>query len=196
MKEKKSKLDRYAAAMRQMDDERKTISEIQKWLKAEGCVVSAGLISGYLESLRQRRLQDRLLTQIAGGSRQCAEVEKSFGRNPPPELETLIKLQRVILMQLSTQAAANPAFLELIGNSFKAVLDAEKLKVKREQLSLDREKFIVDADIYFSRLLDKAKELLADNKLSRSERIAELRAAAFKDVAALQTSGKLKIPKA
>ena len=43
---------------------------------------------------------------------------------------------------------------------------------------------------------DPIKELLGDNSLSQAQRIAEMRKAAFVDVEALLSSGKLKIPKA
>lgn len=195
MKSHKSKLDQFAAQLADLDVEKKTLSEICEWLASEGCRVSPSRVSEYLERLRSDRRQAALLTQITNGARQCAEVEKQFGKNPAPELETLIKLQRVILLNLSTQANADPSLLALIGNSFKAVLTAEKLKLQREEVSLAKQKFLVDADFYFERLLAKAGELNTSN-LSNAEKIAAMRAEAFKSVDELQASGKIKIPKA
>ncbi|HVU07654.1 MAG TPA: hypothetical protein VHG89_03830 [Verrucomicrobiae bacterium] len=195
-KQRESKLDRYAAALLQMDDEKKTIAQIQSWLKEEGCVVSAGSISNYLAGLRQRRLQDALLGQIASGARQSAAVEKQFSKNPAPELETLIKLQRVILLQLSTQANANPEFLELIGNSFKAVLESEKLKLKRAQLYLAREEFeFQTCEKILKAIRDKESNRIAELNIPNEEKIQLLRQHHFSDVDELEKSGTVKIPK-
>lgn len=168
-----SKLDRYADVLSAMEAEKKTLTEMQRWLKEEGVSVSLSTLSRYLESARQRRLQERLLDQIASGAQQAKDVEKSFGENPPPELETLIKLQRVILLQLSTQANANPDFLELIGNSFKAVMDSEKLKLKREQIDLDRRKIVLLEQK--ATAFDQAKGVLENKELSEEQRAQRMR---------------------
>src|SRR5947209_19784942 len=47
--------------------------------------------------------QGWLLAQIGEGARHCKAIEAEFGKNPPPELETLIKLHRVIVLRLSSQ---------------------------------------------------------------------------------------------
>src|ERR1017187_2875325 len=103
MKARASKLDQFAATLMVMDGEKKTLAEIQTWLKEEGCMVATSTLGAWLESARQRQLQARLLGQITSGARQCRDVEKQFGKNPAPELETLIKLHRVLILQLSTQ---------------------------------------------------------------------------------------------
>ena len=139
-KQKASKLDQYAETLLVMDDDKKTLSEMLDWLRQEGCTVAPSTLSDYLSSARSSRLQSRLLTQIASGARQCAEVEKQFGSNPAPELETLIKLQRVLILNLSTQANADPELMKLVAMSFASVMDAEQLKLKRSQLDLNSRK--------------------------------------------------------
>jgi hypothetical protein len=173
-----SKLDRYAEALAEMERDTKTLKEMQAWLADEGVAVDQSTISRFLESQRQLLLQEKLLGQIASGAKQCQEVEKEFGEHPAPELETLIKLQRVILLNLSTQANANPEMLELIGNSFKAVLTAEKLKLQREVLTLDRDKFQFDAA---KAALAAQKELkaISTSKLSDVEKIRQAHLALF-----------------
>src|ERR1017187_2307635 len=99
-KQRESKLDRYAEVLMEMDDAKKTLAEIQAWLKDEGVTVALNTIGRFLESARSARLQSKLLGQITSGARQCADVEKLFGKNPAPALETLIKLQRVILLDI------------------------------------------------------------------------------------------------
>ena len=169
-KQKKSKLDQYAVTLLEMDDAKKTLPEILAWLKEEGVSVAPSTLSVYLESARRSRLQKKLLAQITSGARQCREVEAEFAKNPAPELETLIKLQRVILLNLSTQANADPGLLELIGNSFKAVMDSEKLKLKREELSLAKDKFQFDAVTACRKHLPALKAIESNKALSESEK--------------------------
>lgn len=123
-----------------MDAEKKTLQEMLAWLREEGVRCSASTLSRFLESQRQARLQDRLLARIASGAEQVRQVEKQFGKNPPPELETLIKLQRVLILNLSTQANADPDLMKLVSQSFGSVMDAERLRIKRGELDLNTRK--------------------------------------------------------
>lgn len=135
-----SKLDQYAETLAQMESEKKTLAEIQAWLKEEGVVASPSTISRFLDSQRSSRLQEKLLARITTGSKLCQEVEAKFGTNPAPELETLIKLQRVLILNLSTQANADPEMMKLVSQSFGAVMDAERLRLKRGELDLNTRK--------------------------------------------------------
>lgn len=58
-----------------------------------------------------------------------------------------------------------------------------------------REKFLLDSDAFFESMLKKAAELNTSN-LSNADKIAAMRAEAFKSVDELQASGRIKIPKA
>lgn len=146
MKQKKSKLDQYAAQLADMDAERKTLPEMQAWLKEEGITVASSTLSAFLSSQRQRLLQDRLLAQIATGARQCQEVEKQFGKNPAPELETLIKLHRSLIMQLATLGNADPEFLKLSDQLTNTVLSVESAKTKaafkEREIALAEQKYL------------------------------------------------------
>ena len=180
-KRRPNKLDQYAAPLAEMELAGKTLAQMQAWLKEDGVSASMGGLSTFLAQLRDTRLQDKLLAQIASGARQCRDVEKEFGEHPAPALETLIKLQRVILLNLSTQANANPAMLDLIGNSFKAVLTAEKLKLQRDSLTLDRDKFQFDAAKAALAAVAEIKNISA-SKLSDTEKIDAARQALFGDL--------------
>src|ERR1017187_2467874 len=181
-KQKPSKLDPFAERLTQWFTPKDkggdglTLAEAQAQLKLDGCSVSPARLSLWWAARQQEFLRDTLLGQIASGARQCAAVEKSFAKNPAPELETLIKLQRVILLNLSTQANVDPSLLDLIGNSFKAVLTAEKLKLQRESLSLDREKFELESAAL---MLDQALRAQADeinaSGLSQAAKLAAMR---------------------
>ena len=69
-KQRESKLDQYADILAAMEAEKKTLAEMQAWLKEEGVIVALSSLSRYLESARTRRLQEKLLGQIATGARQ------------------------------------------------------------------------------------------------------------------------------
>jgi hypothetical protein len=83
------------------------------------------------------------------------------------------------------------------GKQEEIKIELKKVAEKRQQehLNLEREKFLVDSDIYFERLLKKAAEVNAGS-LSNADKIAAMRKEAFKAVDELQQSGKVKIPKA
>ena len=177
-KQHASKLDQYAATLLDLDDQHKTLEDMVAWLRAEGVTASTGRVSGFLSDLRQQRLQARLLGQIASGARQCADVEKQFGKNPAPALETLIKLQRVLILQLSTQANVDPSLMETIFFAFKSVMDSEKVKLKREELGLARDKFQFDAA---EAALKHAAELkvMSVSKLSEADKVNAARKKLF-----------------
>ena len=169
-KQRASRLDRFADTLLALDAQHKTLSEMQAWLKGEGCEIAIGSLSSWLSGERQRRFQKTLLAQIASGAQAVKEVERQFEKNPAPGLETLIKLQRVILLQLSTQANTDPSALELIGNSFRAVMDSEKLKLKREELALAKDKFEFDAAQACLAKLPELKAVSDAPKLSPDEK--------------------------
>ena len=201
MKAKPSKLDQYAETLLAMDDAKKTLLEIQAWLKAEGVTVSLGRISEFLSAARSSRLQASLLAQIATGAQQCKAVERQFARNAAPELETLIKLHRVLILQLSTQGNANPEFLKLADQLMRTAMEfvsgQTKAAHKERELAVAEGKFQLEfcEKILDEALLRKAAELNASG-LNQADKIAAMRKAAFADVEALKASGKLKLPKA
>jgi hypothetical protein len=85
--------------------------------------------------------EEALLAQIASGARQCKEVEKQFAENPAPALETIIKLQRVLIMKLSVQANADPALIELVAKLTKPTMEFAKLQEKRREMELAEAKY-------------------------------------------------------
>lgn len=78
-------------------------------------------------------LQTKLLDQISRGAAQCREIERNLAGNPAPELETLIKLFRVIILKLSVEANVAPDLLKLVNALMKPVLDWARLEEKRKE---------------------------------------------------------------
>src|SRR5246127_423287 len=96
-----SKLDPFAD---QLDHwfgvENLTLAQAADRLHELGCDVSQGNLSHWCRVRRQRQGQEQLLGDITSGAQQCEQVEKEFAQNAAPDMETLLKLHRVLLLQL------------------------------------------------------------------------------------------------
>ena len=142
MKERPSKLDVYAERLEEwLGVEKRTLADVQEQLKADGCMVSLGRLSEWWSRQQSKRQEEFLLDRIASGARQCREVEAQFAQNPAPELETIIKLQRVLIMRLSTQAQVEPEMIELVARLTKPTMEYAKLMEKRRELELAEVKY-------------------------------------------------------
>ncbi|MDB6109775.1 MAG: hypothetical protein JWR69_1525 [Pedosphaera sp.] len=142
MKQKPSKLDAFATQLEQwFGVDKITLEDAQARLKELGCSVSSSRLGEWWEARLTQRMQDQLLGQIASGSRQCKEVERQFGENPAPELETLVKLHRVLILKLSTQANVAPEMVELVTDLMKPVMEFAKLQEKRADRELEQTRF-------------------------------------------------------
>lgn len=197
MKSKPSKLDPHAERLDEWFGIQKlSIAQVQEQLKLDGCVVSSGRLSTWWAARQSQQMQNQLLAQISTGSNQCKEVEKQLGKNPAPELETLVKLHRVLILKLSSQANVDPSLYEVVFNMMKPVLKYAELQEKRKRNDLDREIFETEVS---EKLLDQALRAKADeinsSNMSNADKIAAMRREAFKSVDELQQSGRVKIPK-
>jgi hypothetical protein len=161
--------------------------EAKAWLEGYGIKVSKTALQGFYNSLDIR---------LRFAAVQAAESADTAKAELPADLEAATK-ERI------AQHKFELAFMNLGENQRLQLIQIQQneegmkgnLALNRAKLDLDLKKFLVDSNTYFERLLDKAKELLADNSLTQSDRIAALRKAAFADVEALEKSGKLVIPK-
>lgn len=140
MKTRPSKLDAHAARLTEWFQEGMTIKAAQAQLKLDGCSVSTGRLSEWWDARQSSMQEEQLLRQIATGANQCREVEKAFGENPAPELQTIIKLQRVLILKISTQANANPELIELVARLTKPAMEFAKLVEKRRENDLAERK--------------------------------------------------------
>lgn len=142
-----SKLDRYQEQLLEMESATppKTLADMQQWLAQEGVVVVQSTIGRFLESLRSRRAQERVLGLVATGSQQCKELDSAFAKNPAPQLETLIKLFKTLIMQLTLKGAAAPELLSLANHLTMTVCEfisgQTKAAFKERELTLDERKY-------------------------------------------------------
>jgi len=81
-----------------------------------------------------------LLAQIGEGARHCKEIEAEFGKNPAPELETLIKLHRVMVLQLSSEGKVGRETIGVVTALMRPVMEWARLQEKRKTRELAEEK--------------------------------------------------------
>ena len=81
-----------------------------------------------MNSPKIAKARRQLLEQIRAAAKHCREVEQELGKNPPPELETLIKVHRVIILQLSAQTECNPETARQVTALMKPVMDWARLQ--------------------------------------------------------------------
>jgi hypothetical protein len=146
-------------------------------LKEEGVVVSPSTISRFLDAQRSSRLQEKLLARIASGAEQCAAVEKSFGKNPAPELETLIKLHRVLSLQLATQSQENPELIKLADQLTRTAMEFVSGKTKAAQKEIELKQSERKLQILEKKAAqaDAAKGVLEDKELTEGQRASRMK---------------------
>jgi arginine repressor len=139
-----SKLDRYAETLVEMERDKKTLKEMQAWLVAEGVNVVQSTIGRFLESLRSARSQAEVLQLVVTGSQHCKEIDAALGKNPAPELATLINLFKVLIMQLTSKGVADPEMLKLADQLSRTVIESisgqTKAAFKEREIRLAEQK--------------------------------------------------------
>jgi hypothetical protein len=176
-KQIKSKLDRFSETLLSMNDEGKTLAEIIAWLKQEGVSVSGSRLSEFLEQLRSARSQKQILEDIVSGSAKCREIDQAFSKNPAPALESIIKLLKVLIMQLATAGHADKESLKLADQLTRTTLDftSGKTKADLENRKLELQERRVSLLENKAAAYDQAKGILGDKELSETDRQARMR---------------------
>jgi DNA-binding phage protein len=120
-----SKLDRFAETLVAMESEEppKTLRAMQVFLEGEGVNVEQSTIGRFLSSLRSAREQEELLQMVATGSQQCQEIDAAFAKNPAPQLETVIRVFKVLIMQLATKGKTSPELLSMSNNLARTAIE-------------------------------------------------------------------------
>lgn len=177
MKSRPSKLDAHAERLDEWYFVRNlSHEEVQKQLIQDNVSVSLSRLSDWRSARESERLQDKLLIGIATGAQQTRDVDAAFEKNPAPEFEMLIKLLKVVILQLHTKATESPGLLELanqltatvlnaLSAKTKAELEKQKLSIQERRVKLLEEK---------ARAFDQAKEVVS-LQLSAEEQRARLK---------------------
>jgi hypothetical protein len=120
------------------------IKDLQKWLKKEGIVVGHSTVADFVSQLLSKRERDLILDRITSGASQVREMEERFKDNPAPELESVIKLYRVLILQLSTSGQTDPELLKLadqLTNTVAQIVSAQtKARFKEREVTLAEQK--------------------------------------------------------
>jgi hypothetical protein len=118
-----------------------TLSEACKRLSALGCSTSIASLSRWRRDRHWDCLRRELLEQIGAGANHCRQVELEFGTHAPPELETLIKVHRMLVLKLSAQTDTNPDAVRQITALMKPVMDWARLLEQRKERELAEQKY-------------------------------------------------------
>jgi len=174
-KAKKSKLDPHSAELEHWFDGKVTLAIACARLQERYQLsVSPSLLSDWWEKRQQQRLQDKLLANITSGAHAVKAVEKQFAKDAPPEVETLIKLHRVLIMQLSLQATANPELLKTASDCMKPVMTYLKVQEQRADRHLEERRLAILEQK--AKQAEEAEQVVSDKKLSPEEKQQRMRA--------------------
>lgn len=174
-----SKLDQFSATLLEMDAQHKTLAEMAAWLKEESCVVALSTLSCWLSSARSQAAQERMLNLVASGSQQCADLEAAFAKNPAPELDTLLKLFKVLILNLTTRGETDPKLLQLADQLSRTALEFinGQTKARFKQQELEQAERRLQLSEKRAAQADQTVRVLSDAELSpeqRAQRIKEI----------------------
>ena len=145
-KQVKSKLDQFTDRLDVwFGVEKKTIAQVQEQLRLDGCSVSSGRLSEWWTAREKVLTQRRVLGDITSGAEHCREIDQAFAKNPAPQLETVIKVFKVVIMQLATKGTAEPEFLKLADQLSRTAIEfisgQTKAAFKERELKIEEAKF-------------------------------------------------------
>ena len=94
-----------------------------------------------LDQINSEEAQNLLLDRMAQGAKLCKEVETLLRGGPGPELETILRLHRVLVLKLSAEAQGAPKLLRLSNLLMKPLMDWARLEESRKQRELAEQKY-------------------------------------------------------
>jgi hypothetical protein len=80
-----------------------------------------------------RHAQEWLLERIGQGAALCRDLEERLRENPAPELETIIKLYRMLVLTLSAEVRAVPELRHLVTALMRPIMEWARLEQKRAE---------------------------------------------------------------
>jgi len=149
-KERGSKLDKFAKQIEQWLTPKKlggdgiTLGQAAARLSELRCSVSPSTLWDWWEKFQLEKREAQLLDKIVTGGNQIGQVEAALKKNPAPEMDTLLKLYRVLILQLTTKGQTAPELLCLadrLTNTFLQFISGEtKAKFKEREVTLAEQK--------------------------------------------------------
>lgn len=174
------------------------LAETAAWLAEDGVKVSLETLSQFLRwyGLRSQFRQDEETTETL-----LEQLKQSV---PGLTDEQLDELGQRTFSLLAIRRQDPETFVMVRSARTKGQLEKAKLALRQQaedrqgrklKLEIDKVELLAAEKMLSGALRAKADEINASS-LSQADKIAAMRKAAFADVAALQASGKLKLPKA
>jgi len=76
--------------------------------------------------------EEALLDRLEQGAEYCRRIEELLAKHVGPELDTIMKLHRLIILKLSTQAEVKPELWDVLKDLMKPVLDWARLQEQQK----------------------------------------------------------------
>ena len=140
-KRKPSKLDPFAERLDEWFLAGQPLLYAQTQLALDGCRVSLSTLSEWWQARQGTRQEEQFLKQIATGADTCRKTAEEFGENPPPAIDTLIKVHQVLVLKLSTAGQVDHDLLDVANRMMKSVLSYYRMQQTGEALALEQTKF-------------------------------------------------------
>ena len=82
--------------------------------------------------LSPEQITENFLERIAQGAELCRKIETQLRQHPAPELETIIKWYRLLVLRLSAEVQAVPELRHLLSALMRPVMEWARLEEKRK----------------------------------------------------------------
>jgi hypothetical protein len=116
-----------------------------------------------------------LLEQLSRGALQCQEAERRLKGLQGPELETIIKLYRVLIMKFSLEAETAPELFKLAKDLMRPVMEWARLQEQRREHDFAEQKYRdQQATQRAARTREEGGDALTPETLARIERELKL----------------------
>ena len=140
MKERQSKLDRFAEQLRVwFGQEKLSLAVVQKRLADEwDCKVSTSTLSEWWAREMDRERESELFARIATGSRVAGEVA-DLAKDAPPDQQTVLKLVETLIVQLSLHGDVSSQ-VKMIAPLIKRLQDGHRLVLAERMVQVNEGK--------------------------------------------------------
>ncbi len=85
--------------------------------------------------------EEALLERLGRGAQYCRKIEDQLAAHAGPELETIMKLHRLIILKLSTQAEVRPDLWDILKDLMKPVMDWARLQEQQKEREFAERKY-------------------------------------------------------
>lgn len=163
----RSKYDAYAAQLEEWFDEKtnltlkeaaRRLNELNPELRAE----PSNLGRWWSKRLVKKNLEEWLQT-IGDASRHCRRVEGEFEANPPPELDTLMKMHHSLIMSSAMKKKPDEGVLDLLTNHLRPSLQWAQVQGKKRGNDLAETRFRESLRTKMEAGFDAMAEHIRDN---------------------------------